>query len=145
MGTVFDIWKNATSLARFILCAKSPINCSIFFVDFLAKRAKKKAIKLMIFTDWLVFRSRTKTKQELTSEFSRRVGRKNQKIGCEISKMKKNREPPAREIKRPLPGNKKCAICHQGRISSDHETESAGKFFELEKDFYAHYFCLLFR
>ena len=63
------------------------------------------------------------------------------------SKKKGSREPSAKEITKAGPGIKPCSICKKARINPKDKSEldCAGKFYQLDKDHFFHYFCLLFR
>ena len=58
---------------------------------------------------------------------------------------KKKKEPKAKEIKKPGPGIKPCAICKQKLFAKGNILEKAGSFFMQDKTYYFHFFCLLFR
>ena len=63
------------------------------------------------------------------------------------SKKKGIKEPKAKEITKAGPGIKSCKICNNPRIDPKDKSdlECAGKFYQMDKDHFFHYFCLLFR
>ena len=56
----------------------------------------------------------------------------------------KPNEESAVEVKKTVPGLKKCAICNFTRVQGDNELTNFGGYWKLNKDLYFHYFCLLF-
>ena len=63
------------------------------------------------------------------------------------SKQKGSREPIAKQITKSGPGIRPCAICKKSRINpkDKNELDCAGYFYQLDKELFFHYFCLLFR
>lgn len=62
------------------------------------------------------------------------------------SKQKGSREPIAKQITKSGPGIRPCAICKKSRINpkDKNELDCAGYFYQLDKELFFHYFCLLF-
>ena len=62
------------------------------------------------------------------------------------SKKKGSKEPSAKEITKAGPGIKSCSICHKPRVNpkDKSELEQHGKFYQLDKNHFFHFFCLLF-
>ena len=62
------------------------------------------------------------------------------------SKKKGSKEPSAKEITKAGPGIKPCSICHKPRVNpkDKSELEQHGKFYQLDKNHFFHFFCLLF-